>query len=126
MASKSVLTSALFDQLFSFTNELIAMYPDDPDFPLFSSTIRMLKMTNPSLIVKNIYDNTKSFEDKILSKNEEFFMEYSFSEFQKEADDINLFSKLKKYMKNMSAISKESVWKYIQNIFKLAKTITDL
>jgi hypothetical protein len=126
MASKSVLTSALFDQLFSFTNELIAMYPDDPDFPLFSSTIRMLKMTNPSLIVKNIYDNTKSFEDKILSKNEEFFMEYSFSEFQKEADDINLFSKLKKYMKNMSAISKESVWKYIQNIFKLAKTITEL
>ena len=126
MASKSVLTSALFDQLFSFTNELIAMYPDDPDFPLFSSTIRMLKMTNPSLIVKNIYDNTKSFEDKILSKNEEFFMEYSFSEFQKETDDINLFSKLKKYMKNMSALSKESVWKYVQNIFKLAKTITDL
>ena len=121
MASKSVLTSALFDQLFSFTNELIAMYPDDPDFPLFSSTIRMLKMTNPSLIVKNIYDNTKSFEDKILSKNEEFFMEYSFSEFQKEADDINLFSKLKKYMKNMSAISKESVWKYCQNITRLAK-----
>ena len=80
MASKSVLTTALFDQLFSFTNELIAMYPDDPDFPLFSSTIRMLKMTNPSLIVKNIYDNTKSFEDKILSKNEEFFMEYSFSD----------------------------------------------
>lgn len=126
MASKSVLTTALFDQLFSFTNELIAMYPDDPDFPLFSSTIRMLKMTNPSLIVKNIYDNTKSFEDKILSKNEEFFMEYSFSEFQKEAEDINLFSKLKKYMKNMSPSSKESVWKYIQNIFKLARTITEM
>ena len=126
MATKTVLTSALFDQLTSFTTELIAMYPDDPDFPLFSTTVRLLKSTNPSLIVKNIYDNTKPFEDKVLAKDEAFFMQYSFSEYEKEVEDINVFSKLKKYIENMSPLSKDSVWKYIQNICKLAKAITEM
>jgi hypothetical protein len=126
MATKAVLTTALFDQLNSFTSELIGMYPNDPDFPLFATTVRMLKMTNPSFLVKNIYDNTIPFEKKILTKDEAFFMEYSFSEFEKEVEDINVFSKLKKYIENMSPVSKDGVWKYIQNICRLAKAIIEI
>jgi hypothetical protein len=123
MASKVVLVAALFEQLRLFTDELIKMYPNDPDFPLFSSSIKLLKMTNPSLVVKNIYNNTNQFSEKIMNKDERFFLEYSFSEYENEVEDINVFSKLKNYIESMSPASKESVWKYIQNIYKLANAI---
>jgi hypothetical protein len=125
MAHKAVLTTALFEQLNSFTTELIEMYPDDPDFPLVASSVRMFKMMNPSFLVKNIYDNTMPFEKQIIEKDEAFFMQYSFSEFEKDVEDINVFSKLKKYNENMSDASKNGVWKYIQNIYKLAKAIIE-
>jgi hypothetical protein len=123
MASKVVLVAALFEQLRLFTDELIKMYPNDPDFPLFASSVKLLKMTNPSLVVKNIYNNTNQFSEKIMNKDERFFLEYSFSEYENEVEDINVFSKLKKYIESMSPASKESVWKYIQNIYKLANAI---
>lgn len=124
MSSKSVLTKALFEQLKLFTDELILMYPDDPDFPLFNNTVRLLKLTNPSLVVKHIYDGTSPFSEKILSKDEDFFLQYSFSEFEKDVGDMNVFGKLKKYIESMSETSKNSVWSYIQNIYKLANAIT--
>ena len=126
MASKTILMTALFEQLRLFTDELISMYPNDPDFPLFSSSVKLLKMTNPSLVVKNIYDNTNQFADKIMTKDEQFFLAYSFSEYEKEVEDINVFSKLKKYIESMSPASKESVWGYVQNIYKLANAITQM
>ena len=124
MASKSVLMKALFEQLKLFTDELILMYPDDPDFPLFNNSVRLLKLTNPSLVVKHIYDGTSPFSEKILKKDEDFFLQYSFSEFEKDVGDMNVFVKLKKYIQSMSPVSKESVWKYIQNIYRLANAIT--
>jgi hypothetical protein len=126
MASKLVLVTALFEQLRLFTDQLISMYPNDPDFPLFASSVKLLKMSNPSMVVKNIYNNTNQFSEKIMNKDEKFFLEYSFSEYENEVEDINVFSKLKKYIETMSSESKESVWKYIQNIYKLADAITKM
>jgi len=126
MATKTVLMTALFEQLTNFTNELIEMYPNDPDFPLFLNTVKLAKMTNPSMVVKNIYDATNPFSEKILSKDEGFFMQYSFSEFEKEVGDMNVFGKLKKYIESMTPKSKDGVWSYIQNIYKLSNAITQM
>jgi hypothetical protein len=122
MASKSILMTAMFDQFISFTSELIEMYPEDSDFPLFLTTLKMMKMTNPSLVAKYVYDNTNQFEKQILNKDEQFFINYSFSEYSNNVD-LNIFSKLKNYITSMNESSKENVWKYIQNIFKLSKAI---
>lgn len=123
MASRTVLMNAMFDQFISFVSELSDMYPTDSDFPMFLTTLRMMKMTNPSLVAKYVYDNTSQFEEQILSKNEQFFLEYSFSEYSNDVD-LNIFAKLKKYISNMNDSSKESVWKYIQNIFRLSKALS--
>lgn len=126
MASKTVLMTALFEQLKLFTNELISMYPDDADFPLFATSVKLMKLSNPAMVIKSIYDNTNPFAEKILGKDEGFFLDYSFSEYEKDVGDINVFSKLKKYITSMSPASKDCVWKYIQNIYKLANAITQL
>lgn len=123
MASRPVLMTALYDQFLSFVQELQEMYPDDADFGLFATTLKMVKSTNPSLLVKYIYENTIQFEDKIMNKDEHFFLDYSFSEYGNDVD-LNIFSKLKQYFAKMNGESKENVWKYIQNIFRLAKALS--
>jgi len=122
MASRPVLMTALYDQFLSFVNELQDMYPDDPDFSLFATTLKMVKSTNPALLPKYVYDNTVQFEDKIMNKDEHFFLDYSFSEYGNDVD-LNIFSKLKQYFAKMNPQSKENVWKYIQNIFRLGKAL---
>jgi hypothetical protein len=122
MASKGALMSALFTQLTSFATELAEMYPSDADFPLFMMTVRLLKNTNPSLMVSYINDNIGQFEDKILAKDDSFFLDYSFSEFDGYVY-ANIFAKLKQYVAGMSAESKATSWQYIVNIMRLAKAL---
>lgn len=125
MASKVALMNAMFDQFSSFVSELVGMYPDDPDFSMFLTTLKLMRNTNPSLLVKYVYENTNSFEEKILNKDEGFFLDYSFSEYSDDVD-LNIFVKLKEYVKTMSPSSKDNVWKYIQNIYRLSKAISNL
>jgi len=125
MASKITLMNAVFDQFTTFMGELIEMYPDDPDFSLFLNSLKLMRTTNPSLLVKYVYENTSSFEQQILSKDEKFFINYSFSEYSENVD-LNIFSKLKQYIETMSPSTKENVWKYIQNIYRLSKAVFNL
>lgn len=122
MASKQVLTQAFFDQFMSFSTELCEMYPDDADFSMFLSTLKLMKMTNPALVVKYVRDNVLQFEDKIMKKDESFFLDYDFAEYA-EAVDMNIFQKLRQYIASMTPASKNSVWIYIQNIVRLAKAL---
>lgn len=118
---KPVIVNTFFDQLLTFLKELTAMYPDDPDFPLASTTIRLMKTTTPVFLIKQFYDSSKGFEDQILSKNEHFFLDHSFEELKNDDSfDFNILGKLKGYVQAMSSTSKEAVWIYVQNLYKLA------
>jgi hypothetical protein len=117
---KPVLMNAFFDQLLTFLKELTAMYPDDADFPLASTTIRLLKTTTPVFVLNQFYESSKGFEDQILSKNESFFLDHTFDEFKSDAFDFNILAKLKSYVQSMPPASKEAVWIYVQNLYKLA------
>lgn len=125
MSTRIVLINALFDQFQSFMIELSEMYPQDEDFGTFLTTIKLLRTTNPSLLPKYIYEHTSQFEEQIMKKDEGFFINYSFVEY---GDQVNLdiFTKLKNYVQSMNDKNKENVWKYIQNIFKLANTLRKL
>ena len=120
MASKSVLMNAFYDQVTSFIGELNQMYPDDSDFSLYLTSVKMLKMTNPSMTIKAVYENTKPFDEAIMNKDEKFFLERSYSDYSDVVDTV-LFGKLKTYVVNMDTRTKDIVWKYIHNIIKLAK-----
>ena len=122
MASKRTLISAFFDQFGAFASELCEMYPNDADFSLFSNTLSLIKMTNPAMVVSYVVDNVVQFEEKIMNSDESFFLDYDFREYTSHVD-MNIFQKLKQYIQNMSPASKQNVWKYIQNIVRLAKAI---
>jgi len=120
---RSILLNIFIDQLLGFMGELKDMYPSDPDFSLGITSIRMMKSVTPGLIPKYFYDSANQFESEILSKNEKFFLDHSFGEFGNDVD-FNLLAKLKQYVSGMSQTSKDNVWTYIQNLYKLAKTIS--
>lgn len=98
------------------------MYPDDADFSLGVTSVRMMRTVNPSMVVKFFHDTAKPYEDEILSKNEKFFLDHSFTDIPDL--DFNLLAKLKQYVSNMSDDSKKYVWMYVDNLFKLAKLIS--
>jgi hypothetical protein len=121
MASKIVLLNALYDQFTDFVKQLGGMYPNDADFAAFAVTLKMLRSTNPSLLAKYIVDNIEQYESEIMSKNENFFLSHDYEQYT--GVDIQIFSKLKMYVANMNSETKENVWKYIQNIYRLAKAV---
>jgi hypothetical protein len=123
MAGRAALSNAFYEQLFTFLEELKEMYPNDPDFPLGIMTLKMMKTGNPVFVIQTFYDSSKSFEDQILSKDEHFFLDHTFSEFG-DAMDFNILSKLKQYVKSMSSTSKDNVWLYVQNLYRIAKAVS--
>ena len=118
---KKKLTEAFYEQFITFVSELSDMYPDDSDFGMFGTTLKLMKMTNPSLVIKYVSDSTSKFLDKIMASDEAFFMDMDFSVYS--GVDVNIFTKLKTYIETMSPNSKKSVWKYIQNVTLLAQAI---
>jgi hypothetical protein len=118
---KKLLIDAFFNQFITFVGELRDMYPDDPDFGMFETTLKLMKMTNPSLVIKYVAESTSQFNEKILASDEGFFMDMDFSSYA--GIDINIFTKLKTYIQGMSPESKVNVWKYIQNVTRLAQAI---
>ncbi len=121
MASRITLMTALFDQFSSFVTELSGLYPDDPDFPLFLTTLRLLKTSNPSLLAKYVVENTSEYEDQIMSRDEKFFLDHTFE--ISAGVDMNILSKLKNYVSTMPSDTKEHVWQYCQNIVRLSKAV---
>jgi len=122
MASKAILMNAFFDQFISFVNELSQMYPDDADLSLAKTTLSFMKTTQPKLVINYVKDNVLKFEEKIMNKDESFFMSYDYNEYSSEVD-MNVFKKLKDYNAQLSPASKENIWKYVQNITRLCKAI---
>jgi hypothetical protein len=97
------------------------MYPDDADFSLGLTSTRMIRKMNPTMWVKLFYNNAKPYDSEIMTKNEKFFMDHSFSDM--EDLDFNILAKLKQYVQGMSEASKKVVWIYVENLYKLGKII---
>lgn len=122
--SKKVLIDTFFNQFNDFLKQLENMYPNDTDFPVFLTTLDLLKSTNPMLVVKFVKENIVDlYKDKILNKDESFFLDQDYT---KHGDvDLNIVQKLKKYVKDMSPNSKDVVWKYIELLMKLSMKILE-
>jgi hypothetical protein len=121
MSPNKIIVNVFFDQITTFLSELKEMYPDDPDFPLGITSIKLMRSVNPAAVAKLFFEAARPYENEISSKNENFFLDHSFSDV--EDVDFNLLNKLKQYVRGMSPESKKSVWVYVENLYKLAKII---
>jgi hypothetical protein len=122
--SKKILIEAMFSQFSSFFSELTRMYPDDPDFPAFTTNLRLMQMTNPMMVVRYVKSEIiDPFGDKIAIRDESFFLNQDFS--YRGDVNLNIVDKLKQYISGMNSITKNVVWSYIQLITTLATKILE-
>ena len=116
--SKKVLVEAFFNQFNSFLGELKKMYPEDPDFPVFITTLSMMKSANPMLVVNFVKTEiVDPFGEKIRVRDESFFMNQDYE--AREDVDLNIVQKIKQYIEGMTPATKETVWKYVEIITTL-------
>lgn len=118
--SKKVLIDAFFGQFTAFLSELKNMYPEDADFPTFITTLSMMKMANPMLVLN--YTKTEivdPYGPQIQARDESFFLGQTYSD--RDDVDLNIVEKIKQYIQGMTPETKETVWKYIEIITKLCQ-----
>ena len=116
--SKKVLIEAFFSQFNSFMGELKQMYPDDEDFPVFITTLSLMRSTNPMLVLNYVKSEIiDPYGAKIAVRDESFFLNQDYT--ARGDVNLNVVDKLKQYIAGMSPETKETVWKYIEIITKL-------
>lgn len=121
--SKKIFIEAFYTQFGEFLAQLSKMYPDDKDFPAFASNLSVMKYMNPMYPINFVKtDVVDKYKDKILSRDESFFLN---SEEIQQSADIDIVYKLKTYISGMTPENKEVVWSYIEIITKLTLKILE-
>ena len=103
----------------NFNNDLILLFPNDKDFKLFKNGIVLLKATNPRKILTLFDQYVSKYEEKILQKDETFFLENNYDELDRTENILNTMDILKNYWKNLTDQNKEKVWQYFILLVKL-------
>jgi hypothetical protein len=121
--SKKMFIEAFYSQFGEFLKELSKMYPEDKDFSDFASNLSVMKYMNPMYPINFVKsDVVDKYKDKILSRDESFFLN---SEEIQQSADIDIIYKLKTYISGMTSENKEVVWSYIEIITKLTLKILE-
>ena len=110
-------------QLLNFIDDLILLYPSDNDFKLFKNGINLLNRTNPRKIVNLFREYVDKYEQRIMSRDETFFLQNDYDEIQKTENILESMNKLKNYWKDLNDSNKEKVWKYFEVLIKLSKMV---
>jgi hypothetical protein len=117
------IVEAFFNTFNEFIDQLIVLFPDDPDFPAYKSGLGFLKMGNPSIIFDQIERHVIPHEDLILKKNDDFFVKYDFDDIV--AGDSSMSSvieSLKSKWLSLPLPTRSILFDYLILLTNLAKT----
>ena len=116
--SKKIFLDAMFNQFDEFLDQVCKVFPDEPDFKVYRNGLKFLRSTNPTLLVKEFRVHVLPFEEVIRKRDEGFFLNYPFNEFEDGSDDsvAKVINKIKGLWVQMTESNKATVLQYI-NIF---------
>lgn len=115
--------NALF---FDFLNDLSVLFPNDKTLAFCRSSATAIKMVDPKFIVKEFKTGISPFTERILKKDEEYFMKAEFVEnFGNDHYIINEINRVINIWKDpgTSQETKKMIWNYVIKLTKLSKTI---
>lgn len=123
--TKKIFVDTFFKQFGEFMEQLIKVFPHDPDFVAYKMGVNLFHKTNPSLVISTIIEHVLPFENMIQSKNEDFFLKHDFKEYMEDDTIGSVILKLKSLWGVLSPENRECVWQYIQLLMNLAKRCND-
>ena len=112
--------SAWNDMMIQFINELRSTFPEEKSIKKYQTSFDLLKKTNPRKCVEGYMAEVTPVQDKIMSKDESFFLD-SNSNTSELIRDLNI---AKYWTSDLSQNTKDAIWQYLQTLYILGTTIT--
>ena len=109
-------------QLKELLNKLNMMIPNNEDLKFAKNMFHVPLMTKENIYLEQFYAHALPHEEHIMTKNEEFFINYDISELFNVTSEIDdKHQEAKHIWNNFDSKSKDALWQYVQVLFKLAK-----
>ena len=115
--SKKIYLDAFYGQYEDFLQQMLVVFPEDPDWPRYRTALAVLRKANPQSIVQKTWECVAPFETAIHSRDEAFFLRY-------EIQDQTLL-KLRSLWQGLDVHNRNVIWDYIRNITYLAKMCSE-
>tara|TARA_A100000164_G_C21306481_1_gene495690 strand:- start:47 stop:424 length:378 start_codon:yes stop_codon:yes gene_type:complete len=119
--------TAFNNLIFKFTDDLIETFPEENDFKVYKRALTILKSANAKKMCVIFKSYSQIYREKILNKDETFFLVNDYAEIKEANDDENtveqVINKLKKYWGELSEDNKQKIWKYLETLIKLSDLI---
>lgn len=119
--------TAFNNLIFKFIDDLIQTFPEENDFKVYKRALSMLKIANAKKMCVIFKNYSAVYKEKILAKDESFFLENEYNEMQQDYGDENtveqVINKLKQYWTQLSDDNKVKIWKYLETLIKLGDLI---
>ncbi len=119
--SKSYII-AFNKQLKELVVKLNHLIPNNEDLQLAKNMFHIPIMTKENIYLENFYENVKLYENEIMSRNEQFFINFDISQlFDVSTTLDNKHKEVKQIWSSLNIECKNALWQYVQVLFKLAK-----
>ena len=125
------ILTAFNDHFLEFVNDIINVFPDDPDIITAKNAFIFARKSNPKLIVKILKKYiVEKYKKEIEEGNIDFFINKDYSDdisASTYSDQISVsIDRLRNPIKNMDPIDQSKSMKYIQNLTKLSELCDNL
>lgn len=117
--SQSQLLKLFFEQFQLFIGQLISVFPNDTDFPVYLKNLKMARVANPRMVVTAIEIHCLPFADTIKAKDADFFLKYEFAEYEKDETIIPVIRKMKDMWVQISPANQRHIMDYVNNLLVL-------
>lgn len=117
----STSVSAWCEMMDQFLSELEKVFPDEPGIKKYHSAYELVKKANPRKCVEGYMAGCTPYSNYVMQKDEAFFLEYSDS-----IDFLKSMNIKKHWTSDLSLNTKDAIWQYLQTLFILGTTITNI
>lgn len=125
MSGNSTILTAFNDHFIEFLDDIITVFPDDPDILASKNSMTLIRKANPRLIIQiwNSYVVGK-YKAMIDAGNIDFFINKDYTDDLVHADNskkiVEVIDRLRNPIKSMTPEDQAKTMKYIQNLTKLS------
>lgn len=117
--------SAFNNQFLEFIEDILRLFPDDPDIIASKNSLLLVKRVNPRLIIMTWRDLIATpYQKQIEEEGIDFFITKDYSEDLKNAPDVEktlaIIERLRTPLRNLHEKDKAMAMKYISNLTKLS------
>lgn len=114
--------SAFNDMMEQFMTELKDTFPEEKSLKKYYTGFDLVKKTNPRKCITEFMNEVTPYADKIMKKDEEFFMDRTLT-LPRVLTDMNIYDH---WTPELSQVTKDAIWQYLQTLYMLGSTIINI